>query len=163
MDVIIEIERHSNLKWEYDRSNDKLFLDRVLRYPYFYPYAYGFFPNTVGNDGDELDVLLITNKKYVNYNDNRTTVSGYIVGGLMMQDEKGQDEKIFVVPADEIDTYMSMPETEKAFMCDNIIWFFSNYKLYDDGKWSRVEYIMEQSEAVSSYRNSKKAFLGKRI
>ena len=161
VEVIIEIERHSNMKWEYDRINDSLFLDRVLRYPYFYPYAYGFFPNTLGSDGDELDALLITDKKYLNYKDNKTTVRGYVVGGLMMQDEKGQDEKIFVVPVDEIDAYNAMSESDKILMQDNIIWFFSNYKLYDEGKWSRVEYVMNKTNAIGSYKASKKAFIGK--
>ena len=161
VEIVIEIERHSNMKWEYDRINDSLFLDRVLKYPYFYPYAYGFFPNTIGNDGDELDVLLITEKKYVNYNDQKTTIKGHIVGGLMMQDEKGQDEKIFAVPEDELDAYNDMPETDKILMRDNITWFFTNYKLRDEGKWSRVEYIMSREEALTSYRSSKKAFLGK--
>jgi inorganic pyrophosphatase len=161
VDIIIEIERHSNMKWEYDRINDSLFLDRVLKYPYFYPYAYGFFPNTIGNDGDELDVLLITEKSYSNYNDEKRKIKGYIVGGLMMQDEKGQDEKIFAVPEDELDAYNNMPEIDKILMRDNITWFFSNYKIHDEGKWSRVEYIMSQEEAAASYRSAKKAFLGK--
>lgn len=161
VDIIIEIERHSNMKWEYDRVNDSLFLDRVLMYPYFYPYAYGFFPNTIGNDGDELDVLLITDKKYENYNSQKKKVSGYIVGGLMMHDEKGQDEKIFAVPEDEIEAYHKMPEIDKIIMHNNITWFFSNYKIRDEGKWSRVEYIMSPEEAVASYRNAKKEFLGK--
>jgi inorganic pyrophosphatase len=163
VDVIIEIERHSNMKWEYDRINDQLFLDRVLKYPYFYPYAYGFFPQTMADDGDELDVLLITDKKYANYKDNRTTVRGVIVGGLMMRDEKGQDEKIFVVPCDEIEEYNKLTEHELIFMRDNIMWFFSNYKNGDDGKWSRAEYIMKKSDAVACYNNAKKAFWGKNL
>ena len=149
--VVIEIERHSNQKWEYDRVNNLLFLDRVLKYPYFYPYAYGFFPNTLGNDGDELDVLLITEKQYQNYNDSRTQIEGIIVGGLMMHDEKGEDEKIFVVPIDEIDSYNNKPAHELLSMHDDIVWFFSNYKLREEGKWSRVEHLLNKEEAVDVY------------
>ena len=152
--VIIEIERHSNKKWEYDRVNDRLFLDRVLKYPYFYPYAYGFFPNTLGNDGDELDALLITEKQYQNYNENKTQIEGIIVGGLMMQDEKGDDEKIFVVPIDEIEDYNKKNAHELELMHDYIVWFFSNYKLREEGKWSRVEHLLSKEESVKLYNKS---------
>lgn len=163
VEVIIEIERHSNLKWEYDRANDQLFLDRVLKYPYFYPQAYGFFPNTIGNDGDELDILLITDRKYLNYKDDRKTIKGYIVGGLMMRDEKGADEKIFVVPEDELESYLQMPAKQKTAIHDDIVWFFSNYKINEPGKWSKVDSMMECQEAVDAYVLAKKNFLGKQI
>jgi inorganic pyrophosphatase len=149
--VVIEIERHSNQKWEYDRVNNSLFLDRVLKYPYFYPYAYGFFPNTLGNDGDELDVLLITEKQYKNYNENKTQIEGIIVGGIMMHDEKGEDEKIFVVPIDEIENYSNKSSHELQSMHDDIVWFFSNYKIREEGKWSRVEHLLNKAEAVDVY------------
>jgi len=152
--VIIEIERYSNQKWEYDRANDILFLDRVLKYPYFYPYAYGFIPETLGNDGDELDILLISDKKYQNYNDSRFTVQGVIVGGLMMHDEKGADEKIFVVPIDEFENYKKKPKSEIDVMEENIIWFFSNYKSQDEDKWSSVDRFLTKDESIQIYRKS---------
>jgi inorganic pyrophosphatase len=52
--VYIEIEKHSNQKYEFNKTTNKLELDRVLPYPYFYPYAYGFIENTLAMDGDEL-------------------------------------------------------------------------------------------------------------
>ena len=163
VDVVIEIERHSNLKWEYDRKTNSLVLDRVLQYPYFYPYAYGFFPNTLGNDGDELDVLLITERKYPNYNANKTRIQGYIVGGLMMYDEKGADEKIFVVPEDEIDEYFTKTVAENAVIEDSITWFFKNYKKNDCGKWSRVESLLSLEQSVEVYNSAKFAFLEKTV
>jgi inorganic pyrophosphatase len=154
VNIIVEIERHSNQKWEYDRINDTLFLDRVLKYPYFYPYAYGFFPNTLGNDGDELDVLLLTETPYKNYTDSKVTIEGYIVGGLMMYDEKGEDEKIFVVPKNEIYLYLSKSDSEKAQMHDDIMWFFTNYKLRENGKWSKVGSLLDVNTAVNLYNIS---------
>lgn len=159
VEIVVEIERHSNLKWEYDRANDSLFLDRVLQYPYFYPYAYGFFPNTLGNDGDELDVLLISDKKYPNYNVEKKQIRGYIIGGLMMFDEKGADEKIFVVPVEEMDEYLSKSDAEKTRMRDNIIWFFTNYKKNELDKWSRVESLLSLEQAVEIYNSAKLEFL----
>ena len=58
--VYIEIEQFSNQKYEFSRETNQLELDRVLPYPYFYPYSYGFIPNPVAMDGDDLDALIIT-------------------------------------------------------------------------------------------------------
>ena len=152
--VIIEIERHSNKKWEYDREKDELFLDRTLKYPYFYPYAYGFIPNTLGNDGDELDILMITDQRYLNYSECKKWIECYIVGGLMMRDENGPDEKIFVVPVDEINTYVSKSGLELQLMQDNIKWFFTNYKLSEEDRWSRVEQFVDKDDAMLIYKES---------
>jgi inorganic pyrophosphatase len=156
---VVEIERYSNQKWEYDRKNDVLVLDRVLKYPYFYPYAYGFIPDTLGHDGDELDILLITDKKYRNYNDVKQTIEGCIVGGLLMYDEKGRDDKIFVVPLDEIEQYERKTNKEINAMEENIQWFFSNYKNSkskdeNEEKWSRVERLLDKDEANQVYKQS---------
>ena len=58
--VYIEIEKHTNIKYEYDKTRQELVVDRILEYPYFYPYAYGFIPDTLADDDDDLDILLIT-------------------------------------------------------------------------------------------------------
>lgn len=153
--IIVEIDRHSNQKWEYDRFNDNLFLDRTLKYPFFYPYAYGFFPKTLGDDGDELDMLLITERPYRNYNYAQHQYEGYIVGGLMMHDEKGEDAKIFVVPCDEINQYKRKTEVELKSIREDITWFFTNYKTKDtDGKWSRVDGILTAEQSIEIYNAS---------
>jgi inorganic pyrophosphatase len=153
--VIVEIERHSNQKWEYDRVNDRLFLDRTLKYPFFYPYAYGFFPKTLGDDGDELDMLLITDRPYSNYNYAQHHYEGYIVGGLMMHDEKGEDAKIFVVPLDEIEQYKQKSDAELQSIFEDIAWFFAHYKSKDtDGKWSRVDGTLTTEQATDLYNAS---------
>jgi len=155
VNVIIEIERHSNMKWEYCRETGELELDRILPYPYFYPYAYGFFPDTLGNDGDEMDVLVITETPFVNYNTIRASIGGYIVGALVMEDEKGMDEKIFVVPENEIAAFREMDHNAKTKIYDDIIWFFSHYKSKDDGKrWSKVHCIVDEWEANQLYKES---------
>ncbi len=147
--IHIEIEKHSNLKFEYDKISDSLKLDRILPYPYFYPYAYGYFKNTIGNDGDELDALLLTDKAY-KVDDH---VDCKIVGGLIMEDEKGMDEKIFVVPIHDT-WYENLSENDKDDIHNNIIWFFSNYKSKEKIKWSKVHNLMSVEEANDLYNNS---------
>ncbi len=159
VNVILEIERYSNLKWEYDRKSDKLYLDRILPYPYFYPYSYGFIPNTLGNDGDELDILYITNEPYSNYNTVHAPLGGYIVGGLVMEDEKGMDEKIFIVPENEIESFNVKSEKEKEQIYENIIWFFSNYKSKEGDRWSKVHFIMDSFYATQLYKDSVNRFM----
>lgn len=148
--VYIEIEKFSNIKYEYDKKHNKLCVDRILPYPYFYPYAYGFIPNTIALDNDELDICLITDISYKN----DVLLEAYIIGGISMEDEKGMDEKILVVPVNEYD--MMLNELEKNNIIndekiDNILWFFSNYKNKTKNKWSKVHKVMTQHEAVELY------------
>jgi inorganic pyrophosphatase len=91
--VYIEIEKNSNIKYEFNKENNKLEIDRILDPPFVYPYAYGFIPNTLAMDGDDLDILIITDKNLKN--DNFYDV--YIIGVLIMEDEKGMDEKVLCV------------------------------------------------------------------
>lgn len=150
--VQIEVEKHSNQKREYDSSKGEYTLDRVLPYPYFFPYAYGFFPNTMGNDGDELDALVLTDRIY-RVDDK---IDCRIVGGLVMEDEHGMDEKIFVVPIND-KFYLELEQSKKDEIHNDIIWFFSNYKskCADRGKWSRVDRLMTEDEATDVYDAAK--------
>lgn len=150
--VIVEIERHSNMKMEMNKATGELELDRILAFPYFYPYAYGYIPNTMGNDGDELDILYITDRRVENYDTLRTEHTGCIVGGLVMEDEKGMDEKIFVVPVDEYAGWHAMDESVKQRTYNDIAWFFGNYKNGDSDRWSRVSHFLSESEAVILYK-----------
>ncbi len=148
LQCIIEIERHSREKYEYDPANQSLFLDRILPYPYFYPYAYGFVPYTRADDGDELDVLYITEKHIPNYNDLEAVWDGYIVGALLMEDEKGRDEKLLVVPFDE---YLSF-STKQDTVEEDIGWFFTHYKTKcGEEKWSKIHGFVGEREAIDLY------------
>jgi inorganic pyrophosphatase len=146
--VYIEIEQYSNIKYEYDKTEEKLLVDRILEYPYFYPYAYGFIPNTIGNDNDELDILIITDKKIVN--DRYYNV--YIIGLLEMSDEKGMDEKVLCVLEEDYDKIYDincLDEKQK----ENIFWFFSNYKNNTYGKWSKVMGFQNKEFANNLYKS----------
>jgi inorganic pyrophosphatase len=147
--VFVEIERGSNLKYEYNKETQTLELDRVLPESFVYPYAYGFVPYTLANDGDELDVLLISDSTEIKSN---TFDYGYIIGALIMEDEKGMDEKLLMVPATD---YLESP-IENIFDMDRAVlnqleWFFSNYKTGQEGKWSKVYGIFGKHDALQLY------------
>jgi len=144
--VFIEIEKHSNQKYEFNKTENKLELDRELPYPYFYPYAYGFIENTLAMDGDELDVLIITDKEIKK--DRWYDVC--IIGVLIMSDEKGVDEKILCVSPEHYKTISDIDLLSDEIK-DNIRWFFSNYKSRTPGKWSIVNSFENKEKAVEIY------------
>lgn len=153
--VHVEIEKHSNVKREFDKKKGEFVIDRILPYPYFFPFAYGYFQNTLGNDGDELDALILTNNCY-RVDD---LVNCRIVGGLLMEDEKGMDEKIFVVPEKD-NMFEQLPDVEKESIYEDIFWFFSHYKSKSQslGKWSKVHRLLTMDEALDVYGQSVKNF-----
>lgn len=94
VNTIVEIPKGGHNKYEYDKDLQVFRLDRVLYTAVHYPGDYGFIPNTLGSDGDPLDVLIITNEP---------TFIGVLmdvrpIGVFYMVDEKGKDEKIISVP-----------------------------------------------------------------
>ena len=135
MHVYIEIERGSNHKYEYNHETRQLELDRVLPEPYVYPYAYGFVPNTLAEDGDELDVLVISNTHIAR----DTTINCQVVGLLEMVDEKGRDEKLIAVPvAEYVDGVIEDVHDLPRSTLETIRHFFANYKVAEEGRWSEV-------------------------
>jgi inorganic pyrophosphatase len=93
VNAIIEIPQGSTNKYEVDHKSGMLRLDRVLYSPLFYPFDYGYIPQTHYLDGDPIDVLvLISNPTFPG-----CIVEAKPVGVLEMRDEKGPDEKILCV------------------------------------------------------------------
>ena len=91
--AIVEIPRGSTNKYEVDQETGILKLDRVLYSPLFYPFDYGYIPQTHYLDGDPLDVLVLTSHPLFP----GCVVEASPIGVLKMSDEKGPDEKILCV------------------------------------------------------------------
>jgi len=147
--VYIEIEKHTNVKYEYCKDSQKLVVDRVLPYPFFYPQAYGFIPNTLAPDNDELDILIVTN----NHLKNDTIYMCYIIGVLCMADEKGEDDKILCVLEEDYEKIKDISDLDDKTQ-DDLIWFFSNYKSLTPGKWSKVTSLEDKETAYEIYLDS---------
>jgi inorganic pyrophosphatase len=122
-----------------------------------YPGNYGFFPNTLAGDGDPLDALLITNYPILP----GTHVQVRIIGALLTEDEKGQDEKIIVVPIDTIDKHFTdinnYTDLEQIYL-DKIEHFFKHYKHLEKDKWVRVSGYVDATTAISIYHQSLQNF-----
>ena len=93
--VVIEIPTNSDpIKYEVDKDSDALFVDRFLGTPMFYPANYGYIPNTLSEDGDAADVMVVTPYPVVA----GSVIRCRPVGMLRMEDESGIDAKIVAVP-----------------------------------------------------------------
>jgi inorganic pyrophosphatase len=95
INVLIEIPAGSKNKYEYDKELQAFALDRVLFASVQYPFDYGFIPNTLGDDGDPLDGLVIMDQPTFP----GCVIAARPVGFLEMVDGGDRDEKILCVPA----------------------------------------------------------------
>jgi inorganic pyrophosphatase len=112
-------------------------VDRVVFTPMVYPAAYGFIPNTLADDGDPADALVLISAPLVP----GAVVRSRPIGLLKMEDEAGQDEKIVCVPHDKVHPqYTGVTEISQlpAITRDAIEHFFSHYKDLEKGKWVKI-------------------------
>ena len=135
-DAVIEIPRGSRVKYEVDHGTGRVFLDRVLFTPMGYPANYGFFEDTLGEDGDPLDVLLLLDRDL--YPGIMAKVRP--VGVLKMLDEAGGDDKVVAVLAkdprwEHIQDVGDLDEWTKG----EITHFFEHYKDLEPNKWVKGE------------------------
>jgi len=97
VNAVIEIPKGSTMKIEWDRKRAAFMVDRVEPSIFAKPVNYGFIPQTLDFDGDELDVLVVTDKPIPT----NVWLKARIIGVLNFKDEKGIDHKIVTVPADD--------------------------------------------------------------
>ena len=137
--VVIEIPANSSpVKYEIDKDADALFVDRFMASPMFYPANYGYINNTLADDGDALDVLVVTPYPVVP----GSVIRCRPVGVLNMTDEAGEDAKLLAVPHEKLtQVYNDVQDiTDLPEMLRNQIKeFFENYKNLEKGKWVKVE------------------------
>lgn len=131
-DVLIEIPRGSRNKYEVDHSSGRIRLDRILFTSTQYPGDYGYVENTLGEDGDPLDALLITNGDPLFPG---VLVLARTIGMFRMTDEKGGDDKLMCVPAhdprlEHLRDIHHLPEFHRL----EIQHFFEIYKQLEPGK-----------------------------
>ena len=135
MNVIIEIRKGERNKYEFDKKTGRLFLDRVNGTFLGYPTDYGYIPETLCEDGDPLDALLVIDESVPH----GTVVPSRAIGVLYFEDDGEMDEKLVVVPADDItkDHIKELDDLGPAFK-KNIEHFYSHYKDWKKD-WKGVE------------------------
>ena len=154
-DAIIEIPRGSRNKYEMDHETGRIRFDRVLYSPMFYPADYGFVENTLGLDGDPIDVLVFLTEP---------TVPGCVIevktiGVLKMSDDKGKDEKLICVPVadptwNQLENITDMnPHTLKE-----VEHFFRVYKDLEN-KTTTIEGYGDKAEAEQLLQDARERFV----
>ncbi|MCL5006570.1 MAG: inorganic diphosphatase [Patescibacteria group bacterium] len=128
IEVLIEIPKGSRNKYEFDEKTGRLKLDRVLRSSVDYPADYGFMPDTKGNDGDPLDILVITRFPLLP----GSLVNARPVGLFKMVDKGEPDEKIIAVPEDDFyyDSWKELDDIPEPLRLE-INQFFATYKVLE--------------------------------
>ena len=152
-DVTVEIPKGQRNKYEVDHKTGRIRLDRMLFTATRYPADYGFIEDTLGEDGDPLDVLVLLDEP---------TFPGCLIecralGMFRMRDEKGGDDKVLAVPANDprmshLQDIFHVPQFDQL----EIQHFFETYKDLEPGKsvegmhWAgriRAEEVVNESVA----------------
>ena len=131
INVIVEIPKGSQNKYEYDKKHGVIKLDRVLFSPFFYPGEYGIIPQTFAEDGDPMDALvLVTNPTYPG-----VLIESRPIGMLQMKDGGEMDDKILCVAKDDIrfENVNDLSDLEKHIPKE-IAHFFASYKQLEGKK-----------------------------
>lgn len=150
VNVLIEIPKDTNVKYEFDKEMEIMVVDRFSKTSMNYPCNYGFVPATLSGDGDPVDVLVLSEKSIMP----GIVVAVKPIGMLEMEDESGVDAKVLGVPAVTGDSYskyndiVDVPEEIKA----QIKHFFEHYKELDKGKWVKLKDWLGREQAIAEIK-----------
>ncbi len=157
--VIIEIPMNGDpIKYEVDKETGAMFVDRFMSTAMHYPCNYGYIPHTLSDDGDPVDVLVLSPVPLMT----GVVVRCRAIGMLKMTDESGQDGKVLAVPIDKLCTLYrgvhaasDLPELTLA----QISHFFEHYKDLEKGKWVKVDGWVGVEEAEAEIMGGAQRYL----
>lgn len=139
INVVIEIPSNSDpIKYEIDKDSGMVMVDRFIGTAMFYPCEYGFIPHTLSEDGDPVDVLVVSPYPL----QPNVVIRCRPVGMLQMTDESGKDAKILAVPVEKLTPRyndVQKPEDLGQELLGKIEHFFRHYKEMEPGKWAKID------------------------
>ena len=160
--VIIEIPMNADpIKYEVDKASGAIFVDRFMTTAMHYPCNYGYVPQTLGQDGDPVDVLVITPYALTP----GVVVTCRPLGVLQMDDEAGGDAKLLAVPTTKIlpiYSHWNKPEDINQMRLKAIQHFFEHYKDLEEGKWVKIKGWEGPEEAKQEITRGIAAYLASR-
>ncbi len=138
INAVIEIPQGGvPLKYELDKVSGALFVNRFLHTAMYYPANYGFIPNTLSEDRDPCDCMVLSQVQVAP----GAVIRCRPIGALLMEDENGVDEKIIAVPVDDLNPFYDdigeLTDLPPIFR-DQIEHFFRHYKDLERGKWVKL-------------------------
>ena len=159
--VIIEIPMNADpVKYEVDKDSGAIFVDRFMLTAMHYPCNYGYIPETISDDGDPADVLVLTPFPI----QIGAVIRCRAIGVLEMDDEAGGDAKLLAVPVDKLyPPYRNIksPEDLPEEELHRIKHFFEHYKDLEKGKWVKVKGWKGAEEARTEISRSAKRYADK--
>jgi inorganic pyrophosphatase len=161
--AIIEIATGSKVKYELDKKSGLLIVDRILFSSVHYPANYGFVPRTYCDDGDPLDVLVLCQEAIVPL----AIMRAKVIGVMKMRDDKGEDDKLIAVHADDPTNsdYSDVSEIPSHRMRE-LKRFFEDYKALENKKvlvsepQGRSEALQVLRDAIRLYDQEKERLIG---
>jgi inorganic pyrophosphatase len=162
-DVFIEIAKGSHIKYEYDKQRKALVCDRILHTPFKYEFNYGFIPETLSQDGDPLDVIVVMEDDLIP----GSFIQCKFIGLLETEDDAGIDPKIIMCPCDKVDPVSREINNLKdlsSIKLERIKYFFTHYKDLEHKKVrigdfkDRIEAIHIFNESVDRYAKKSKEY-----
>jgi inorganic pyrophosphatase len=159
--VIIEIPMNADpIKYEVDKESGAVFVDRFMGTAMHYPCNYGYVPHTIADDGDPVDVLVMT--PYPLFPG--VVVRCRPLGVLKMTDEAGGDAKVLAVPDNKIlpiyNHWKSYKDINEHRLTP-IQHFFEHYKDLEKGKWVKVDGWADIDEAKAEIEAGIKRYQAK--
>lgn len=131
VNALIEIPQGSRAKYEVDKETGLLRLDRVIYSSFHYPMNYGFIPQTLGQDGDPLDILVLCSQSIQPL----CLVDANVIGNMQMIDSGELDDKIIAVAANDpsVNHYTRVDDLPQHFLLE-LRNFFEQYKALENKK-----------------------------
>lgn len=159
--VVIEIAAHAGpVKYEVDKDTGLLIVDRFMNVAMHYPANYGYVPGTLYDDGDPVDVLVLTPHPIVP----GCAIKCRAVAVLDTEDESGMDAKVLAVPTDKVSTkyYADMKDLADVpeRLQNEIRHFFERYKDLEEGKWVKIAGWRDAAAARDEITKSIDAYKG---
>jgi inorganic pyrophosphatase len=131
VNALIEIPRGSRAKYEIDKESGLIKLDRVIYASMYYPLNYGFIPQTMGEDKDPLDIVVLTQVSVVPL----CLIPSKVIGVMQMVDRGDADDKIIAVAEEDPSvSHFSDINDLPAYLVDELTHFFENYKTLENKK-----------------------------
>lgn len=166
--AMIEVTKGSPNKYEIEKDNGQLMLDRVLHSAVYYPGDYGYIPQTLCGDGDPLDIILVgtTCGQMTRGLSPGIMVNARVLGLMDMEDESGHDEKLIAVIDNQKSTEsMTTLDHVPMHLQKEIQHFFENYKLLEikngKQKWAKVLGWGDKSKAMAVVAESRAMYMKK--
>jgi inorganic pyrophosphatase len=150
--VFIEISKGSHIKYEYDKERKSLVCDRILHTPFKYEFNYGFIPDTLSQDGDPLDVIVVMNDELIS----GCYIKCKFIGLLETEDDAGIDPKIIMCPCNAVDPdYREINNLSdlSSIKLERIKYFFTHYKDLENKK-VKIGNFKDKDEAINTFTQS---------